>query len=276
MPLKIYPIKADAKGHRTRYSDSSFYDEVCVTCGATDAGTALNGTCPNQVTDEEHAAERLKTAQYQLRGEMSTMVRMIRETAPKQVNDFWTKYLDKIADALELAEEDRAKPGYDQGHKDGEGSMMADFQAAFDGIVDSFTGPQDLAKQIEDKLSKLTVPMTVNPHVTVVVNGEGPEAEAAYQEMMAAGFGKHFEIQRTNKKSALKPTIETPKVDVDATIDQHALDQADAIDFGTTYKAVKMAREAYEGEQAKTRLFFMADWNKLARFKRRELARAKM
>jgi hypothetical protein len=296
MPLQIFPIKPDAKGHRTRSSDSSFYDEVCVTCGATDAGSALNGTCPNQVTDEVHAAERLATAQYQLIGGGSTTVKMLRllvETTPSPLSEFYIKEVNRVCDLVEVLLEERKKPSYEHGYKDGEGSMMADFQAAFDGIVDSFTGPQDLAKQIEEKLTKLNVPLSVDVNVDVgdaLLKGKTPEE----QEEMRQGFAQWFEINRAKSKGfadggivgakgyvlgideATPPLPGETLIDIDATLSQFNLDQADAIDFGTSYKAVKMAREAYEGEQKKTRLFFMADWNKLARFKRRELARAKM
>jgi hypothetical protein len=388
MPLQIFPIKPDAKGHRTRSSDSSFYDEVCVTCGATDAGSALNGTCPNQVTDEVHAAERLATAQYQLISGGSTTVKMLRllvETTPSPLSEFYIKEVNRVCDLVEVLLEERKKPSYEHGYKDGEGSMHADYVTAFEGIVDSFTGPQDLAKQIEEKLTKLTVPLSVDVNVDVgdaLLKGKTPEE----QEEMRQGFAQWFEINRAKSKELKGPptavvffidgeevyrvsdasnygseTIEfvarrnglltwgyelhgvivksdevdrtygakhvmsgdpvsldgfksdlarlskslkpigfsdggivgtegtgllideaTPPLpgetvlDIDATLSQFNLDQADAIDFGTSYKAVKMAREAYEGEQKKTRLFFMADWNKLARFKRRELARAKM
>ncbi|HVX91553.1 MAG TPA: hypothetical protein VHC20_08160 [Candidatus Paceibacterota bacterium] len=42
--------EADALGHRTRYSDSSLYDEKCVLCGATDmrGATGLSKPCPNK------------------------------------------------------------------------------------------------------------------------------------------------------------------------------------------------------------------------------------
>ena len=38
----------DNKGHITRFSDSSMYDEKCVKCGATDAvwDKGLNKKCP--------------------------------------------------------------------------------------------------------------------------------------------------------------------------------------------------------------------------------------
>jgi hypothetical protein len=36
----------DELGHVTRFSDSSLYDEVCVHCGATDAGAMLTQPCP--------------------------------------------------------------------------------------------------------------------------------------------------------------------------------------------------------------------------------------
>lgn len=34
------------KAHKTRYSDSSIYDEVCTLCGATDAMKPITGPCP--------------------------------------------------------------------------------------------------------------------------------------------------------------------------------------------------------------------------------------
>jgi hypothetical protein len=51
-------------GHETRYSDSSFFDEICVNCGTTDApGGGLNEACPNPVgqggiTVKEYYARR--------------------------------------------------------------------------------------------------------------------------------------------------------------------------------------------------------------------------
>lgn len=55
-PALIHP---DDKGHRTRFSDSSFHDEVCVLCGATDGrgDNRLERPCPkapaaaSEVTD---------------------------------------------------------------------------------------------------------------------------------------------------------------------------------------------------------------------------------
>lgn len=48
-------IKPDELGHRTRYSDSSLYDEKCVLCGATDAtyqqGQPLREPCPKAVEE---------------------------------------------------------------------------------------------------------------------------------------------------------------------------------------------------------------------------------
>jgi hypothetical protein len=48
-------IKEDRKGHRTRMSDSSYYDEVCVTCGATDGhgDNGLNRKCPRPLIKEK-------------------------------------------------------------------------------------------------------------------------------------------------------------------------------------------------------------------------------
>lgn len=42
-PTTIIP---DILGHRTRASDSSLYDEVCVLCGANDSKDALDKPCP--------------------------------------------------------------------------------------------------------------------------------------------------------------------------------------------------------------------------------------
>lgn len=38
----------DRFGHVTRFSDASSYDEKCVLCGQTDAGSGLQRTCPNK------------------------------------------------------------------------------------------------------------------------------------------------------------------------------------------------------------------------------------
>lgn len=47
---KLNYLARDPMGHRTRFSDSSIYDEVCRYCGATDAGRDLLSRCP--ATDE--------------------------------------------------------------------------------------------------------------------------------------------------------------------------------------------------------------------------------
>ena len=39
--------------HKTRYSDSSLYDEVCEVCGATDSNGDLNGPCPGPQGDRK-------------------------------------------------------------------------------------------------------------------------------------------------------------------------------------------------------------------------------
>lgn len=43
----------DSKGHATRFSDSSFYDEVCVLCGGTDGrgDNGLRGRCTKGVPE---------------------------------------------------------------------------------------------------------------------------------------------------------------------------------------------------------------------------------
>jgi hypothetical protein len=48
--------KPDRNGHIERYSDSSFYDGVCVMCGCTDADPAFRKKCPNTDADEAIAA----------------------------------------------------------------------------------------------------------------------------------------------------------------------------------------------------------------------------
>lgn len=57
---------ADRHGHRTRMSDSSVYDEVCLTCGATDAGAPndrLSAPCPQAVP--EAVVEMIQSGNYQ-------------------------------------------------------------------------------------------------------------------------------------------------------------------------------------------------------------------
>lgn len=44
---QAYHIQPDSFGHRTRVSNASSYNEVCVLCGATDAGPDLDSPCPN-------------------------------------------------------------------------------------------------------------------------------------------------------------------------------------------------------------------------------------
>lgn len=58
VPLYTHPSPAapsevtpDSNGHRTRSSDSSFYDEVCTLCGATDGrgDNSLDRPCPKRL-----------------------------------------------------------------------------------------------------------------------------------------------------------------------------------------------------------------------------------
>ena len=46
--------------HKTRYSDSSIYDEVCIYCGATDArgSDKLEKPCPNSNGKPEYDIPR--------------------------------------------------------------------------------------------------------------------------------------------------------------------------------------------------------------------------
>ena len=46
--------------HRTRYSDSSLYDEVCVLCGATDSrgSDALDRPCPGSESKRKEYDEK--------------------------------------------------------------------------------------------------------------------------------------------------------------------------------------------------------------------------
>jgi hypothetical protein len=48
-------MSATDNGHVTRYSDSSYYDFVCVKCGATDSdsGPSLSDPCPVRDTLED-------------------------------------------------------------------------------------------------------------------------------------------------------------------------------------------------------------------------------
>ncbi len=48
--LKRPPSRAERLGHVTRWSDSSYYDEICTVCGATDARSSdrLEQPCPRQ------------------------------------------------------------------------------------------------------------------------------------------------------------------------------------------------------------------------------------
>jgi hypothetical protein len=57
-------------GHETRYSDSSFYDEVCEKCGATDApGGGLKEPCPEEDSVERPwAIPPVRVAREQERG----------------------------------------------------------------------------------------------------------------------------------------------------------------------------------------------------------------
>ena len=48
--VPTYLLKPTPKGHITRYSDSSLYDEVCMLCGATDGQAGrLDELCPNKL-----------------------------------------------------------------------------------------------------------------------------------------------------------------------------------------------------------------------------------
>lgn len=48
--------RTDHPSHKTRYSDSSIYDEVCIYCGATDASGDydLKFPCPKAPKDESN------------------------------------------------------------------------------------------------------------------------------------------------------------------------------------------------------------------------------
>jgi len=48
--VPTYLLKPNPKGHITRYSDSSLYDEVCLLCGTTDGWKGrLDELCPNKL-----------------------------------------------------------------------------------------------------------------------------------------------------------------------------------------------------------------------------------
>ena len=48
-------ITPDKLGHRSRYSDSSFYDEVCVLCGANDGDGSFSKVCSAPLVPEDIA-----------------------------------------------------------------------------------------------------------------------------------------------------------------------------------------------------------------------------
>lgn len=59
-PTTIAPNKL---GHRTRYSDSSFYDEVCVLCGANDGDRGLSKVCAKPLVPEDIALVEVRTTE---------------------------------------------------------------------------------------------------------------------------------------------------------------------------------------------------------------------
>jgi hypothetical protein len=48
--------------HKTRFSDSSLYDEVCIYCGATDGrgDNRLGDPCPNRASPKKDKQDRNK------------------------------------------------------------------------------------------------------------------------------------------------------------------------------------------------------------------------
>lgn len=53
MPDKKIERTPDINGHKTRFSDSSFYDSICVCCGAADCDKEFYRPCPRAGCDDE-------------------------------------------------------------------------------------------------------------------------------------------------------------------------------------------------------------------------------
>jgi len=67
------------ESHKTRMSDSSLYDEVCVNCGVTDTMKQGNEPCP---CPEKKSEERNN-------GVMATEVGIVTGTSTERIIEFW-------------------------------------------------------------------------------------------------------------------------------------------------------------------------------------------
>ncbi len=85
-------IKPDANGHRTRFSDSSVYDEKCVLCGGTDASgdNSLNRPCPKAIKEEDsmgHYASEIDDINW---GDQRETMQNVRAAKDEKMSDGMT------------------------------------------------------------------------------------------------------------------------------------------------------------------------------------------
>lgn len=99
--------EADERGHVTRFSDSSFYDEVCVLCGATDrpGGNYIYGNnCGVDPIEYESDADKIKRLENELAA-AGRNVYELQKWTKKEVNEIIRQGYDKAMDhAINLAE----------------------------------------------------------------------------------------------------------------------------------------------------------------------------
>ena len=103
--------EADERGHVTRFSDSSFYDEVCVLCGATDrpGGNYIYGNnCGVDPIEYESDADKIKRLGKELAAAGRNIVEL-QQWTKKEVNRIFRKgYESACDDAADIAR--RSKP----------------------------------------------------------------------------------------------------------------------------------------------------------------------
>lgn len=200
--MTILP-KADSLGHRTRFSDSSLYDEVCELCGTTDGhGGRLNSTCPNARPDTVE--------------EMAYYLRSHADNKYIETPDAAKALLRYGADCIEAL---------------GKRQHV------------TLVAKPEITVNVA---SRRAIPDTVEVSLAELVGDKAPSPETA-ASLREQGFARHFDNEQ-----------------------QRTLDEKVAGDFGVPLAIVVKARQMYEAEMAKTRIYFMAEWNNVARFKKRE------
>lgn len=199
--------KADALGHRTRFSDSSFYDEVCELCGTTDGhGGRLNSVCPQARPDTV--------------AEMAHYLRSHADNQYIETPDAAKALLRYGADCIEAL---------------GKRQMEV-----------TLTAKPEITINVE---SRRAIPKAVEVSLAELAGDVAPSAKTS-EELRAQGHADHFAAEQ-----------------------QRTRDKKDADDFGVPLEIVVKARRMYQEEMARTHLFFMAEWNSVARFRKREYVR---